>query len=162
MKRRVQRKAFTMIELVFVIVVLGILAAIAVPRLAATRDDAEVAKIRSDVSSIRSAIVSERQIRLLKGQSNYVTRLDKNVASNTADVALFDGNGTGTDNVVLLQYPIYTTKESSDKPTSGHWIKKGVNQYVVNVAGTLVDFNYTASSGTFSCGTSPECISLLR
>ncbi len=32
--------AFTMIELVFVIVVLGILAAVAIPRLAATRDDA--------------------------------------------------------------------------------------------------------------------------
>lgn len=34
------RNAFTMIELVFVIVVLGILASIAVPRLVATKDDA--------------------------------------------------------------------------------------------------------------------------
>ena len=34
------RSAFTMIELVFVIVVLGILASIAVPRLIATKDDA--------------------------------------------------------------------------------------------------------------------------
>lgn len=34
------RSAFTMIELVFVIVVLGILASIAVPRLVATKDDA--------------------------------------------------------------------------------------------------------------------------
>lgn len=37
------KKAFTMIELVFVIVILGVLASIAIPRLAATRDDAEVA-----------------------------------------------------------------------------------------------------------------------
>jgi prepilin-type N-terminal cleavage/methylation domain-containing protein len=35
-----KRFAFTMIELVFVIVVLGILAAVAIPRLVATRDDA--------------------------------------------------------------------------------------------------------------------------
>ena len=35
-----KRTAFTMIELVFVIVILGILAAIAIPKLAATRDDA--------------------------------------------------------------------------------------------------------------------------
>ena len=49
-------KAFTMIELVFVIVVLGILAGIAVPRLAATRDDATIAKMRGDIAAIRSGL----------------------------------------------------------------------------------------------------------
>jgi len=34
------RKAFTMIEIIFVIVIIGILSAVAIPRLAANRDDA--------------------------------------------------------------------------------------------------------------------------
>lgn len=38
------KKAFTMVELIFVIVIIGILVAIAIPTLMATRDDAEIAK----------------------------------------------------------------------------------------------------------------------
>ena len=43
------KKAFTMIELIFVIVIIGILASIAMPRLVSTRDDAKIAKTVSNL-----------------------------------------------------------------------------------------------------------------
>ncbi len=47
------KNAFTMIELIFVIVILGILAAVAIPKLSATRNDAKVA---SDMMSAAQAL----------------------------------------------------------------------------------------------------------
>ena len=43
------KSAFTMIELIFVIVILGILAAVAIPKFAATRDDATTAALATQV-----------------------------------------------------------------------------------------------------------------
>lgn len=130
------KKAFTMIEVVFVIVVLGILAAIAIPRMAATRTDAEVTKARADIASIRSAIVSERQSRLIKGQNSYISALH-----GTTSGYLFDGNGSST----LLMYGV------KDKDQNGNWHHEGGLVYSFQINGNDVDFTYTPSSGKFDC-----------
>lgn len=143
-----KRNAFTMLELVFVIVVLGILAAVAVPKLAATRDDAQISKGRSDVSAIRSAIVSERQSRLIRGDSSYISRLDQGVAEDTVGVTIFDDNDSNITNGSLLMYGVTT------KYDNGHWIKDDSDTYIYRVVNTDISFDYNNSNGTFTCNRS--------
>jgi general secretion pathway protein G len=135
-----KKNAFTMIELVFVIVVLGILAAIAIPKFAATRTDAVISKGRAEVATIRSAIISERQSRLIKGETNYIAanKLDNN-----------DGLFAG-----VLTYGI----KSSTK--SGHW-SGGSGTYYYHVDGTSVKFTYDQNTGKFTCDRSQDYCSEL-
>ena len=157
---KTQKNAFTMIELVFVIVVLGILAAVAVPKFAATRVDAQVSKGRADVSSLRSSIISERQSRLIKGDSSWITKLD-HAASNNAGVVIFDSNETlSATSPQLLSYGVTTNS------SSGHWMKTGTFTYTYKVGNNAattftyypVDTTGTPfhPAGTFDCDHSVE------
>ena len=141
-----QKKAFTMIELVFVIVVLGILAAVAIPKFAATRTDAQITKGRADISSIRSAIVSERQKRLIQGDPNYIDSLSQDAST------LFDGNGTSE----LLMYGI------KSGTTSGHWRTTSTGfPYVIykyKIGSSDCEFDYDISNGKFDLNSTHDTI----
>ena len=89
------KKAFTMIELVFVIVVIGILSAIAIPKFAATRDDAVITKAIATIASVRSALATERQKRILRGEFE-----DLNAST------------IGNNFVNMLEYPVKSCSTS--------------------------------------------------
>lgn len=69
------KKAFTMIELVFVIAVIGILSAVAIPRMAPIIGDAKDTKAKATLSSVRTAIATERQKQILQGIFTGITSL---------------------------------------------------------------------------------------
>lgn len=53
--RTKSRDGFTLIELLIVVVIIGILAAIAVPKFSSTKEQAYVARMRSDLRNIATA-----------------------------------------------------------------------------------------------------------
>ena len=131
------KQAFTMIELIFIIVVIGILAAIAVPKFAVTRNDALNAKGKSTLAAVRSAIATERQKRILKGD---VTTAITNLSAGGGVFTTFNADQDGVSNRVL-EYPPTACSGSE----TGCWTGSGTS-YTYKTAGSGTSCVYTLSN----------------
>ena len=124
------KKAFTLIELVFVIVILGILATVAIPKLIVTRDDAEIAKAKSQIAAVRSGIQLKRNEMILSGTQGYPTSLEDGDCC-------FGG--------------ILSTKIEKRKDDNSYGWELKDGKYSINTNKEKVDFTYSASDGSFKC-----------
>jgi prepilin-type N-terminal cleavage/methylation domain-containing protein len=71
MHRTKSEAGFTLIELVIVIVILGILAAVAIPKYEDMREQARVATIRGQLGTIRSAVAIQYARNALNGYATF-------------------------------------------------------------------------------------------
>lgn len=99
-----KRSAFTMIELVFIIVILGILATVAIPKMAASREDACYAKLRANLSETQSDLSREYTKKFMRGETTAQSDIEK-ILKNTlgADASSgcgFNVNGTNITMIV--------------------------------------------------------------
>jgi len=139
-----------MIELIFVIVILGILAAVGLPKLAGMKDEAYRATGHGEVMSIRVGIQNQRQRNLILGNAGYI--------STTAMDA-----GTGLFGGVLGK----ALQDNSNK--SGSWhilaaVDANTSKYEYKVGDVKATFYYYADGpdktmhgtvftrGDFNCG----------
>ncbi len=65
------KRAFTLVELLVVVVMLSILAAIAVPRFSSATDDARSASTQSTLAGVRSAIATYRMNAVISGEDPF-------------------------------------------------------------------------------------------
>ena len=146
-KGYIMRKAFTMIELVFVIVIIGILSAIAIPKFVATRDDATLTKAKTTLASVRSAITQEAQRRQMEGNYTPIFSLSTTgqLANNANIFDYFDGSTTNTR---VLNYPIKSCKTNS---STGCWQLATKGTAGANgAAGTPEDYWYVFPKAVYS------------
>jgi len=150
------KKAFTLIELIFVIVIIGLLASYAVPKFMTTKMHASTTSAKSVVSSVRTAIETKHGEWMIDdslGTSNgytpqgYPQKLD-DASLNQAGEDLFDG----TSKLPLLKRPIKSCSGSSC------WMKIAQNNdtnestYKYSITNSdNIELNYTGSDGNFSC-----------
>lgn len=120
------KKAFTMIELIFVIVALGILAMVALPRLASSKEDAEIARVKAEIAAIRSAIQTHRGANLLKQ------------------------NGSGyPDDLTARRIEEIT---NGTKLSQKYWsVSRDGNELNVTIGSRTATFTYNNSTGRLTC-----------
>jgi prepilin-type N-terminal cleavage/methylation domain-containing protein len=70
------KRAFSLLEIMIVVIVLGILAAVAVPRFANATDDARTTATESTLASVRASIATFRTAAVVSGDDPFPTLAD--------------------------------------------------------------------------------------
>lgn len=143
------QKAFSMVELIFVIIIIGILSAIAVPKLSSTADSAYMVKGKSTLASVRSAIATERQKQILRGDA-------------TDSITIYN-KGSGTTQRVFTRFTDVNGSRilDNDLPSctsTGCWSVNNAGTYTFYTGGT--DCTYTITNNRFVDGTTGGCSEL--
>lgn len=114
------KNGFTILELIFVIVIIGILAGIALPHLGSTVNTAEIVKAKSEIAAIRNGINS---------------KMNTSILADNASCPALEGNNTNLyfDNVTKGIKPI---------DNGIRWTEINATTYKLSVDNESTTFNY--------------------
>ncbi|EAJ1622109.1 prepilin-type N-terminal cleavage/methylation domain-containing protein [Campylobacter upsaliensis] len=146
------KKAFTILELVFVIIILGILAAIALPKLSSSKDEAEISKALNNLR----IFINDVSIYALKNDKLANTKLLSNVSGveevdlsrNLGDVAFKVGEDERCVEFVFVQGASFVLMGLSTNDNVKNAIKAVANGTDESI---LSNANFTSSSQNKAC-----------
>jgi len=151
------KKSFTLIELIFIIVIIGLLASVAIPKFNQTKANASSVSAKSIVSAVRTTIETKHGEWIINDDLNaddgytpqgYPIKLD-NAKENLANENLFDGNET----LPLLKNPVKSCLSNNC------WFKYKADDTDNNISYYAYRFTqednitleYNGSDGSFKC-----------
>ncbi len=145
------KKAFTLLELVFVVLILGILTGLSLSFTNTRKDEVKLLKLKLDYEMLNSALALMRSETKLK-HLNFPEVLD-NAKVNSAKEKLFYCKEDSCT-YSLLDIPIYSDFNA--------WIKVAKNQYRFFLSPKKsLDFIYNPKEGVLECLQSQKCKDLL-
>jgi len=132
------KKGFSLLEIIFVIAIIGIIITVALPKLDENLAKANKIKIKNDITMIREGIIQYRDKMILQNNSSTIDTLDED------NEQLFSK---------ILTYPIVASK----KQNINAWSKISDTSYKVYVDGqNSVEFLYDKVEYTFDCDQNDE------
>ncbi|XVJ58129.1 MAG: prepilin-type N-terminal cleavage/methylation domain-containing protein [Tepidisphaera sp.] len=122
------RRAFTFIEVAVVIIVIGILAAIVVPRFGNVTDEARTSASQATLASVRASIAAFRTARVLAGGSPYPTHAELTTLGTVTENEVPANPFSGVPGVQLVTANAAALRQVTN-PAQYGW-----NYYVDNAA----------------------------
>lgn len=107
MLKKRNQKGFTLIEIIAVLVILGILAAVAIPKFFDLQTESRQKAVDGALASVQSTLTQEYSKGLLNGTYTAILGPTANASFNVGDFtgAWTDGSGTGTYTVQITACP---------------------------------------------------------